>query len=192
MRRIIVSAVGGIALVLLTVVLTVSVDDAEANGASYLKALGITAVPAIFQTAIAGTLMTVALTATITVIATVRFIRWKANRKSSAEQEVRRPSDYDLYCSMDSLTHRMRDYLKYEGFGMGSDPNEILADCQSLNLTLHKRGFAIPYVSSGSAESMFNVLGSYYTVIGPLLRDGHREDAMELAKSYAEKYPTPS
>jgi hypothetical protein len=184
---------GAVSLVLLSVILSVSFKQATANGATYLEALGITGVPPFLKTALAGTLFTILLTVIVTAVVTSRVIRWRSNARSVSDEEPEGPGDYDLYCSMDSLTDRMRAYLKYEGFGIGSDdPNDILADCQSLNLTLHKQGFAIPYIAPGTAQRMFNVLDSYYTVIGPLLRDGHREHAMELAKSFAEKHPPPA
>lgn len=94
---------------------------------------------------------------------------------------------------MTGLTNRMREYLKYEGFNVtGDDPNDILVDCHSLNLTLSKQGFPVPYVNSGNSRSMFDVFARYYATLGPLLRDKHREQAMAVARSYAAEHPTPS
>lgn len=69
------AVLGTVALALLGVVLTVSSDDAAANGASYLKALGITGVPSFLRTALAGIVFTIVLTAILTAVVTTRFVQ---------------------------------------------------------------------------------------------------------------------
>lgn len=181
-------AVGAVALVLLGVMLTVSFRDASANGASYLAAIGITGVPAFLKTSTAGLVLAIILTA----IPSVLITRWWMSRPPKVPAKTG-PTDYDLYTEMDWLAGRMAEYLKYEGFLLGPDnnPNNILMDCNSLNLTLHKNGFEIPYVPSGEARAMFNTLSNYYGRVGPLLRDGHANEARLLAQQIARQHPAP-
>lgn len=181
-------AIGAVALVLLGVMLTVSFRDASANGASYLAAIGITGVPGFLQTPTAGLVLAIILTA----IPSVLITRWWMRRPPNTAADTS-PSDYDLYTSMDYLVARMTEYLEYEGFLIGPDnnPNTILMDCNSLNLTLRKNGFEVPYVPSGEARAMFNTLSNYYRRVGPLLRDGHAIEARQLAHQLARQHPAP-
>ena len=75
------TVLGAIALVLLGVVFSVSYQDASANGASYLAAIGITEVPLLLRTAFAGTVYTVVLTVIFTSIVTSRLVTVKLNKK---------------------------------------------------------------------------------------------------------------
>lgn len=183
--------VGAVALVLLGVILSVSFDDAAANGASYLEALGISGVPAFLRTGLAGTIATIVLTAIVSTIATVRFTRWQ-RQTSSDRTDKTGPTDYDLSSAMSSLKHRMAENLKYGSFDLTSDPNVILADCNSLNLTLQKNGIPVPYLPSGSVQSVFQILIAFYTQVAPLLRDGHREQALTIADAFKRAHPHPA
>ncbi|HEY0625221.1 MAG TPA: hypothetical protein VGD10_00655 [Allosphingosinicella sp.] len=187
MRRIVLGAVGGVALVLLGVMLTVSFQDAAANGATYLAAFGITGMPSYLQTSAAALILAIILTAVPTFLIT----RWWVSRPKSVLVDAG-PDDYELYSAMRSLMDRMEDYLKYQGYGLGGDdPNAILMDSKSFNLTLLKRGVAVPFVVGGEVQSMFNTLYDFYGRVGPLLRDGHAQEARQLAKSIAEQHPLP-
>ena len=190
MRGKLATAVGAIALVLLGVILSVSFDNAAANGASYLRAIGVSGVPDFLRSALAGTILTIGLTAIVSVIATLKLSRWWRNRRPETTVDLG-SSDYDLSASMSSLKYRMSEYLKYEGFQLAGDPNSILADCNSLNITLQKVGIPVPFVPSGDAQSMFKVLMNFYTQVGPLLRDGHREQALTAASAFSRRHPRP-
>ncbi len=178
------SFIGAVALMLLGVVFTVSFQEASANGASYLAAIGITGVPEFFKTALAGTIFTVVLTAILTAVVTTRVISMLANSN---------PSDLSFANRADDLVEEMNDYLKYKGYGLsGQNPDRILQNCNSFNLTLRKAGLDIPCVPPGSASSMFGVLSNYYQQVGPLLRDDHPLEARKVARSFAQSYPPPT
>jgi hypothetical protein len=69
------------------------------------------------------------------------------------------------------------------------NPHEIATDCQSFNTTLRKAGFEVPDINALDLDHQLKVLATYYTNIGPLLRDGHEVEAKQLAAEIAKASP---
>jgi hypothetical protein len=106
-----------------------------------------------------------------------------ARRSTKADPKVGGLSPYDLYSRMDALVYRIQQFFQSAPWGRGENRVQLATDCYSFNTTMRKAGYPVPDIASLDDHSKLAVLGFYYAQVGPYLRDGHTDEAKEIAAS---------
>jgi hypothetical protein len=178
------------ALGLAALLLTVGASTAISNGRSWIDLVGSSGMFGFLASPQVRVYIAALVFFALGYIAKDRIRDWKAKQPAQATNPHPRP--YELYSRMDMLIDRIQAYFQATGLGPAENRVSLSTDCFSFNTTLLKAGYAVPDVRKLDDDSRLKVLGFYYSQVGPYLRDGHVDEAKQIAASLSAPEAMPS
>ena len=124
-----------------------------------------------------------------TLLALGVFLFWRGGKMQVAPKISPAQAGQDLGIGANNIAMRLNLHLGiYASAQRVRDPMQtIINDGISLMLTFNKQGIACPALSELSADEVAWTMLEFFARIGPLLRDGHLDEAKQVALQIADQ-----